>query len=101
MIKPLALLVLLTVVHSGCATVGSGRETVALRLEGNVPDATIWVDDHLVGKLSDFSKSGKRLPVGFHRVEVRATGYYSHFQEVDAHPGQDISIHADLHELIQ
>ncbi|MES1204936.1 MAG: PEGA domain-containing protein [Pseudomonadota bacterium] len=85
----------------GCATAGSGPPTVALKITATVPDATIWVDDHLVGRVSDFARSGKRLRVGFHRIEVRAPGHYSFFQEIDATPGRDVSVRADLHELLQ
>ena len=84
----------------GCATAGSTAPSVAVQIAGNVPDATIWIDDRLSGRVADFSKPGRRLPVGFHRVEVRAPGYYSHFQEVDAKPGAPVSIRADLHELL-
>jgi hypothetical protein len=89
----------------GCATTGSGPPSVAFRIAGNVPDATVWIDDHLVGKLADFSKSEKRLErrliLGFHRVEIRAPGYYSVFRELEAKAGADLSIEADLHELLQ
>jgi hypothetical protein len=84
----------------GCATAGSGPPTTTLRIEGNVPEATIWIDDHLAGKAPDFAKPGKRLRVGFHRIEVRAPGYYSFFAEVDAKPGTALSLRADLHELL-
>ena len=84
----------------GCATAGSTAPSVAVQISENVPDATIWIDDRLNGRVVDFSKPGRRLPVGFHRVEVRAPGYYSHFQEVDAKPGTPVSIRADLHQLL-
>lgn len=84
----------------GCATAGSGPPTVAIRVGGNIVDATIWIDDRLAGRMSDFSKSGRRLGVGFRRIEVRAPGYYSFFQEVDVKPGTDVTIQADLHELL-
>ena len=85
----------------GCATAGSWQQAAPLRVAGNVPDATIWVDDHLIGRLADFSKSPKRLPAGFHRLEVSAPGYYSSFHEVVAKSGTEVSIRADLHEIIQ
>lgn len=84
----------------GCATAGAPAPSVAVQISGNVPDATIWIDDRLSGRVADFSKPGRRLPVGFHRVEVRAPGYYSHFQEIDAKPGAPVTIRADLHELL-
>ena len=84
----------------GCATVGRGPPTALVSIAGNVADATVWIDDHLAGKLSDFASPGKRVRVGFHRIEVRAPGYYSFFEEVDAATDAAVSIRADLHELL-
>jgi len=87
-------------VTSSCATVPSGPSTVVLRVASNVSDATVWVDDHLVATVSDFNKGEKRLPVGFHRIEVRAPGYYSHFEELDVRPDNPITLQASLHQLL-
>jgi hypothetical protein len=87
-------------VSAGCATASVAPPSVGVQISGNVPDATIWIDDRLRGRVADYSKPGQRLPVGFHRLEVRAPGYYSHFQEVDAHVGTNVTIRADLHELL-
>jgi hypothetical protein len=89
------------VLLAGCATIGSGPPAVGFGITGNVRDATVWIDDRLVGKVSDFSRPGKRLIAGFHRVEIRAPGYYSVFRELDVKPGADVSIRADLHEQLQ
>jgi hypothetical protein len=72
-----------------------------LRVEVNVPDATVWIDDHLVGSAMSLSKPGTRLRVGFHRVEVRHPAYYSFFTEVKPTAADDLVIRAHLHELIQ
>jgi hypothetical protein len=93
---PLALLTLTL----ACATLQSGPPTVSLRVASNVPDATVWIDDHLVAPVSDFAKTDMRLIVGFHRIEIRALGYYSRFEEVDAKPGLPVTIHAPLHQLL-
>lgn len=84
-----------------CATVGSGTPSIPLRVEVNVPDATVWIDDHLVGSAMALSKPGTRLRVGFHRVEVRHPAYYSFFMEVKPTAADDLVIRAHLHELIQ
>jgi hypothetical protein len=94
-----ALLVLLALAPA-CATMGSAPPSVGVHISGNIPDATIWIDDRLSGRVADFDKPGKRIPLGFHRVEVRAPGYYSYFEEVDAKAGTPVSIRADLHELL-
>ena len=84
-----------------CATIGSGAPSVPLRVEVNVPDATVWIDDHLVGSAMTLAKPGTRLRVGFHRVEVRHPAYYSFFTEVKPAAADEVVIHAHLHELIQ
>ena len=43
-----------------------------MRVESNVPDATVWVDDVLVGNVSDWAREGKHIRAGFHRIEIRA-----------------------------
>lgn len=83
-----------------CATIGSGPPSVGLQVAGNAPDATVWIDDRLSGRLSDFARPGKRLPLGFHRVEVRAPGYYSQFEEIEARAGSDVAIRADLRAML-
>lgn len=83
-----------------CATIGSRAPSVGLQVAGTAPDATVWIDDRLSGRLSDFARPGKRLPVGFHRIEVRAPGYYSQFEEVEARPGTDVAIRADLRAIL-
>ena len=85
---------------AGCATARFGPPSVPLRITSNVPDATVWVDDHLVAKVSAFAKGEQRLPVGFHRIEIRAPGYYSYFQELDVKPDAPASVQAPLHQLL-
>ena len=62
---------------------GLGANAIAFRVECNVPDATVWVDDVLVGKVTDWKSDGKHIRAGFHRIEVRHPNYYSFFQEVE------------------
>jgi len=85
----------------GCRTMGAAGDSVALRVETNVPDAIIWVDDRLVGTAASLVSSGTRLRPGFHRVEVRHPSHYSFFTEIDPKKGEDVVIRAQLHELVQ
>ena len=71
------------------------------RVECNVPDATVWVDDVLVGKVSDWKSDGKQIRAGFHRIEVRHPNYYSFFQEVELPGGSHVVVNAKLRELIE
>jgi len=84
-----------------CTTMGAAGNSVALRVETNVPDAMVWVDDRLVGTAASLVSSGTRLRVGFHRVEIRHPSHYSFFTEVDPKKGEDVVIRAQLHELVQ
>ncbi|HEY4188514.1 MAG TPA: hypothetical protein VGP07_25795 [Polyangia bacterium] len=95
------LLLALVVGFVSCATIGSPRNSVPFRVEVNVPDATVWVDDHLVGSVAVLARAGTFLRVGFHRVEIRHPDYYSFFEEVQPKSGENILIHADLHALVQ
>ena len=74
---------------------------IAMRVECNVPDATLWVDDVLVGKVTDWRGDGKRIRAGFHRIEVRHPSYYSFFQEVELPGGSNVVVNAKLRELIE
>lgn len=90
----------LALIIAGCAhTIPSGA--VAFRVESNVPDATVWVDDILVGKASDWAKDGKHVKAGFHRIEIRHPRYYSFFQEVELAPGSQALVKAELRELVE
>jgi hypothetical protein len=92
--------VVLIFLAAACAhTIPAGA--VGFRVESNVADATIWVDDILVGKASDWAKDGKHIRAGFHRIEIRHPGYYSFFQEVELAPGSQTLVKAKLRELIQ
>ena len=74
---------------------------VALRVDSNVADATVWVDDVLVGSVADWAKDGKHIRSGFHRIEIRHPGYYSFFQEVELPEGSHAAVNAQLRPIIE
>jgi hypothetical protein len=74
---------------------------VALKVESNVPDATIWVDDVLVGTVAAWAREGRHIRAGFHRVEIRALGYYSVFQEVERPDGGQAALAVTLRPLLE
>ena len=94
------LTVLILVVFSACATslnsVGAG-----FRVESNVPDATVWIDDVLVGRVVEWQREGRIIRPGFHRIEIRHPSYYSYFAEIEPPAGSRTRIKADLHPLLQ
>ncbi len=95
------LLVATAIGFVACATIGAPANSVPFRVEVNVPDATVWVDDHLVGSAVVLSRTGTFLRLGFHRIEIRHPDYYSSFSEVQPRAGEPVLIHADLHALVQ
>jgi hypothetical protein len=88
-------------VGGGCATMVPGGDSVPFRVETSVADATVWVDDRLVGSAANLATPGTRVRVGFHRVEIRHPTHYSFFKEIEPKNGDDVVIRADLHELLQ
>jgi hypothetical protein len=75
----------LLVLCQGCPT---GTPTQGPRPLGGLvvrcqpADAMVYVDDHLEGSASSFSRRPLALALGFHRVEMRREGYFPHFAEV-------------------
>ncbi len=76
---------------------------VAFRVDTNVADATVWVDDILVGRAAEWNAEGpttRHLRPGFHRVEIRAPGYYSVFREIDQPEGGHVTVAAPLKPVV-
>jgi hypothetical protein len=94
-----ATLVLLSALAASCAHLGA-RAGVSLDVQSNVPESTIWVDDVLVGTVNAWSREGRHVRPGFHRVEVRAAGYYSVYTEIDQPDGGHATVKANLRPLL-
>jgi hypothetical protein len=95
----LPLLAALWLAAAGCAhTLEPGE--VGIRVQCNVPDATLYIDDLMVGRAADWSGEGHQIHGGFHRIEVRAPGYYSFFQEIDLPAGAHALVNAHLREVL-
>ena len=74
---------------------------VALQVDANVPDATLWVDDVLIGSVTEWAHDGRHIRAGFHRVEIRAPGYYSVYREVEQPDGGHAAVTATLRPLVE
>jgi hypothetical protein len=89
---------------AGCAHVQSPG-AVSLRIDANVPDATVWIDDVLVGTVAEWSRDqghgGHAIRPGFHRLELRHPGHYAYFQELEPLDGARVVIKAELHPLLE
>jgi hypothetical protein len=94
------LLLSLALLVSSCAHL-SAPAGVTLDVESNVPESTIWVDDVLVGTVAAWTREGRHLRAGFHRVEIRAPGYYSVYQELDQPDGGRAQVKATLRPMLE
>jgi hypothetical protein len=70
-----AALVALSLV-TACAFIPYAADTVSLRVQGNVADAQVTIDDLPLGALSFVAAHGVALPPGKHRVTVEKPGYF-------------------------
>ena len=98
--RTLAVVITFAVGLASCAHL-SAPAGVALKVESNVPDATIWVDDVLVGTVAAWAREGRHVRAGFHRVEIRAPGYYSVFQEIERPDGGEAALVVTLRPLLE
>ncbi|MES1210367.1 MAG: PEGA domain-containing protein [Pseudomonadota bacterium] len=104
MIRPLVrpllpLIAAFWLLAAGCAhTLEPGA--VSVTVESNVPDATVYIDDLMVGHASEWKKEGHQIRPGFHRIEIRHPGYYSFFQEIELPPGAKAVVRAHLQEVL-
>ncbi len=83
----------------GCATMRV--PSAGLRVECDVPDATLWVDDVLMGRVAAWSKPGRALRAGFRRVEIRHPDFHSHYAELQLVDGVGAVIKAELRPVLE
>jgi hypothetical protein len=61
---------------SACYVEAPPQPTTSLRVTGNVPDASVTIDDQYLGALAFVAKHGVALPPGPHRITVEKHGYF-------------------------
>jgi hypothetical protein len=76
----------------------AARPTASLHMHGTPPDATVTIDEEMVGSLAVVAVRGVALPEGTHQVTVQAPGYFPWDKLVESRPGQDkrIELAVDL-----
>jgi len=70
---------------TGCAA--TTPQTISLRMTGNVPDASVTVDDQYLGALAFVAKQGVAMPPGRHRITVEKAGFFPWDRLVEAKEG--------------
>lgn len=74
--------------------------TTSLRLDTNIDDATVTVDDQMLGPASRVEKKGVALPPGRHRVTIEKPGYFPHDQLVEVKEGDPpVRLHVELQRV--
>ena len=61
--------------------------TTSLRMRGTPADATVTIDDQILGQLDYVAARGVALPAGVHHITVQARGYFPLDREVEAKAG--------------
>jgi hypothetical protein len=83
--RPLKLLTLSLLVLVACPPANPGvppRPLAGLLIACEPADAVLLVDDRYLGSVTSLRTTPLMLPDGFHRLELRRDGYFSHFAEV-------------------
>jgi hypothetical protein len=71
--------------------------TSSLRVRGAPAEATVTIDDQIVGNFDEVAQRGVALPLGRHRITVQAAGYFPWDREVEAtHRGARIELDVKL-----
>ena len=98
--KSIGLVLFAVSLFAGCASLRS-EGSAAFRVECNVPEAAVLLDDVPMGRASQWAKSGRFIRPGFYRVEIRHPSYYSHFEEITVANGGLALVKAELHPLLE
>jgi hypothetical protein len=83
---------------AACASVQppAGRATLVVTSE--VPEASVWIDDHYAGLVGAW-RGGQPIPSGFRRVEVRHPSHFSFFAELNPRAGETVRVTAVLRPI--
>jgi hypothetical protein len=70
----------------------------AVRIEGAVRNAEVYVDGYYAGIVDDFDGAFQRLELesGAHEIEIRAPGFPPLTYDVNVQPGQTLTLHANV-----
>ena len=97
-------LALLLVTLAACA--GTARDPskpdaddAVVRVRTAVKDASLWVDGRFIGPIGGLS-GGVALEPGKHRFELRHDEYFSHYEELDLAPQQQVQLDVEMAPIL-
>jgi hypothetical protein len=97
--KALSVVILGLLPCLGCASMHA-EERATVRVQCNVPEAAVLLDDDVVGRAAELAKKDKVVRAGFYRVEIRHPSYYPYFTEINVPEGGAATVKAELHPLL-
>jgi hypothetical protein len=97
--RRVAFLALVATLAFGCATSRQGASGT-LKIECNVPQATLRIDDVLLGRAADWS-TPRPLGAGFHRVEIGEASHFTFYAEIKLREGEAAIVRAELRPLLE
>jgi hypothetical protein len=66
-----------------------------VKIQTAVKDASLWVDGRFIGPIGGL-RGGIAVEPGKHRLELRHDSYWSHYEELDLAPRQQVSLQIEL-----
>lgn len=90
---------LLALAFASCVTAAPAG-AAPFRVDCNVPEAAVYIDDVYVGRASEWASDGRFIRPGAHRVELRHPSYFSHYAELRVDERQGGVVKAELHALL-
>ncbi|MEM9492987.1 MAG: hypothetical protein AAGC55_27810 [Myxococcota bacterium] len=103
--RVLALVIAIAPAASACSGPDTSRSTqvqrndAIIRLQCNVPDAELWVDDRFVAAVGSL-RSGIALSAGAHRIELRHESHHTFYLELDVAARERRTIAVELIEVL-
>ena len=87
---------MLVVAAAGCAAPAAGAGLGGVRLTSGVPEASLFVDDELLGTVADYEGLSIRLPPGTHRIVLDHPDYHPEEIEVTVSEGMATAVTLEM-----
>lgn len=70
-----------------------------VRVRTDVKDASLWVDGRFIGPIAGM-RGGVAIEPGKHRFELRHDEYFSHYEELDLAPKQEVQLDIEMAPIL-
>lgn len=87
------LLAFLAITTAACLTI---QRQGGIRIESNVPDATLYVDEELKGPVRAYQEQYVHVDPGTHRVTIEHPEHFTEFVEVDVPANMAVKVRVEL-----